>query len=64
MFSNIAIGTTGRSTEWTEGVPEGGTGTDGECKPPLCITIAGEAPGKDPNFPQNPFPNYDYPTQP
>ena len=57
MSTNLAIGTTGRSTEWTEGVPEGGvpgTGTNGECKPPLCITIVGEPAGTDPGFT---FPN-------
>ena len=45
IFTVVAIGTTGRSTEWTEGVPEGGTavpGTNGECNPPLCITMVNE----------------------
>jgi hypothetical protein len=60
----LPIGTTGRSTEWSEGVPEGGGNTNGECKPPQCITIVGEPTGNDPSFPSNPFPNYDYPAQP
>lgn len=36
----IPIGTAGRSTEWSEGIPEGGMApptNPGECKPPLCI---------------------------
>lgn len=34
----VPIGTPGRSTEWTEGVPGGGMPSDpGDCKPPLCI---------------------------
>ena len=38
--SLIAIGTPGRSTDWSEGTPETGTGAppiNGECKPPLCV---------------------------
>jgi len=36
----IPIGTPGRSTDWSEGTPETGTGApppNGECKPPLCV---------------------------
>ena len=38
----LAIGTAGRSTEWSEGQPSGGAAIpdpNGECKPPLCVMI-------------------------
>ena len=65
-FINIAIGTKGRSTAWSEGKPEGGDGgvpNGGECKPPQCITVIGEPPsgtggagGNFGNYPE--YPNY------
>ena len=37
--SLIAIGTPGRSTDWSEGTSETGTAVppSGECKPPICV---------------------------
>ena len=42
-FNLLAIGTAGRSTEWSEGKVEGSIpDPNGECKPPLCVVFPQE----------------------